>query len=29
VQVAGRAPVDVDGMTGRVEELLDTILRRL
>ncbi|HVE62499.1 MAG TPA: aminoglycoside phosphotransferase family protein [Mycobacteriales bacterium] len=29
VQVAGRAPVDVRGMTGRVEELLAMALRRL
>jgi aminoglycoside phosphotransferase (APT) family kinase protein len=29
VQVAGRAPVDVDGMTGRVERLLDAIVRRI
>jgi aminoglycoside phosphotransferase (APT) family kinase protein len=29
VQVAGRAPVDVDGMTGRVERLLDAIVRRV
>jgi hypothetical protein len=29
VQVAGRAPVDVRGMTGRVEELLGMALRRL
>ncbi|MGH3390273.1 MAG: aminoglycoside phosphotransferase family protein [Actinomadura sp.] len=29
VQVAGRAPVDVDGMTGRVERLLDAIMRRI
>lgn len=28
VQVAGRAPVDVAGMTGRVEELLKQIMRR-
>jgi hypothetical protein len=29
VQVNGRARVDVAGMTGRVEELLQTTLRRL
>ncbi|MGI9005487.1 MAG: hypothetical protein ACR2FU_04680 [Streptosporangiaceae bacterium] len=29
VQVAGRAPVDVDGMTGEVERLLDIIMRRI
>ena len=29
VQVAGRAPVDVRGMTGRVEELLAMSLKRL
>lgn len=29
VQVAGRAPVDTNGMTARVEELLETTLRRL
>jgi aminoglycoside phosphotransferase (APT) family kinase protein len=29
VMVAGRAPVDVDGMTGKVERLLDTIMRRI
>lgn len=29
VQVAGRAPVDVDGMTGRVEELLSVTLARV
>ena len=29
VQVAGRAPVDVRGMTGRVEELLVMALARL
>ncbi len=29
VQVAGRAPVDVDGMTGQVERLVDVIVRRL
>jgi aminoglycoside phosphotransferase (APT) family kinase protein len=29
VMVAGRAPVDVDGMTGKVEQLLDTIVRRI
>jgi aminoglycoside phosphotransferase (APT) family kinase protein len=29
VQVAGRAPVDTDGMTARVEDLLEAILRRL
>jgi aminoglycoside phosphotransferase len=29
VQVAGRAPVDVRGMTGRVEELLAMTLKRL
>jgi aminoglycoside phosphotransferase len=29
VQVAGRAPVDVRGMTGRVEELLGMALERL
>lgn len=29
VQVAGRAPVDVEGMTGRVEQLLDAIVRRI
>ena len=29
VQVAGRAPVDVRGMTGRVEDLLATALARL
>jgi aminoglycoside phosphotransferase (APT) family kinase protein len=29
VQVAGRAPVDVAGMTGRVEDLLALALRRL
>jgi aminoglycoside phosphotransferase (APT) family kinase protein len=29
VQVAGRAPVDVRGMTGRVEELLALTLKRL
>jgi aminoglycoside phosphotransferase (APT) family kinase protein len=29
VQVAGRAPVDVRGMTARVEELLATALKRL
>ena len=29
VQVAGRAPVDVRGMTGRVEELLAMALARL
>jgi aminoglycoside phosphotransferase (APT) family kinase protein len=28
MQVHGRAPVDVDGMTGRVEEVLDRALRR-
>jgi len=28
VQVAGRAPVDVDGMTVKVEQLLETIMRR-
>jgi aminoglycoside phosphotransferase (APT) family kinase protein len=27
--VAGRVPVDVDGMTGKVEQLLDTIMRRI
>ena len=29
VQVAGRAPVDVGGMTGRVEDLLAVVLARL
>jgi aminoglycoside phosphotransferase (APT) family kinase protein len=29
VQVAGRASVDVDGMTARVERLLETIMRRI
>jgi len=29
LQVAGRAPVDVLGMTGRVEELLAMALKRL
>jgi aminoglycoside phosphotransferase (APT) family kinase protein len=29
VQVAGRAPVDTAGMTSRVEDLLETTLRRL
>jgi aminoglycoside phosphotransferase (APT) family kinase protein len=29
VMVAGRAPVDADGMTIRVERLLDTIVRRI
>jgi aminoglycoside phosphotransferase (APT) family kinase protein len=29
VMVTGRAPVDVHGMTGKVERLLDTIVRRI
>jgi aminoglycoside phosphotransferase (APT) family kinase protein len=29
VMVAGRAPVDVNGMTGKVEGLLDAIMRRI
>lgn len=29
VQVAGRAPLDVRGMTGRVEELLAIVLKRI
>jgi aminoglycoside phosphotransferase (APT) family kinase protein len=29
VQVAGRAPVDISGMTGRVEELLAMVLARV
>jgi aminoglycoside phosphotransferase (APT) family kinase protein len=29
VMVAGRAPVDADGMTGRVERLLEAIMRRI
>ena len=29
VMVAGRAPVDTAGMTGRVERLLDAIMRRI
>jgi aminoglycoside phosphotransferase (APT) family kinase protein len=29
VQVAGRIPVDTSGMTGRVEELIECVLRRL
>jgi hypothetical protein len=29
VMVAGLAPVDVGGMTGKVERLLDTIVRRI
>lgn len=29
VMVAGRAPVDVDGMTRKVERLLDTVVRRI
>jgi aminoglycoside phosphotransferase (APT) family kinase protein len=29
VQVAGRAPVDTEGMTSRVEDLLEATLRRL
>jgi hypothetical protein len=29
VQVAGRAPVDAAGMTGRVEDLIASALRRL
>jgi aminoglycoside phosphotransferase (APT) family kinase protein len=29
LQIDGRAPLDVDGMTGRLEEVLDRSLRRL
>jgi hypothetical protein len=29
IQVGGRAPVDTDGMTGRVADLLESALRRL
>ena len=29
IQVGGRIPVDADGMTARVEELLESVLRRL
>jgi aminoglycoside phosphotransferase (APT) family kinase protein len=29
IQIDGRAPLDVDGMTGRMEEVLEAALRRL
>ena len=29
IQIDGRAPLDVDGMTGRMEEVLERALRRL
>jgi hypothetical protein len=29
IQVGGRVPVDTDGMTARVEDLLESALRRL
>jgi hypothetical protein len=29
IQIDGRAPLDVEGMTGRMEEVLERALRRL
>jgi hypothetical protein len=29
IQIDGRAPLDVEGMTGRMEKVLDRALRRL
>ena len=29
IQIDGRAPLDAEGMTGRVEDVLDRALRRL
>ena len=29
IQIDGHAPLDVDGMTGRMEEVLERVLRRV